>query len=269
MSRESGRLTVVHITDVHASTGDLLYGVIDGSSRLDAVGEYLRATGVTPEAVVITGDLVQRGHPEAYADVSAAVARLERTVDAPVYTVLGNHDIPDAARALPGHENGHTRVTYAADLRFVLLDSSTGELGATQLAWLAEQLAEPHGSGTIVALHHPPLASPLPTLAKAGLRDAAAFVETLQGTDVRTVLCGHFHHALAAEVRGIPVSVGPSLAYHQVMNAEPGTVSGHDLAMFSLVHVTADAVVATSVSLQPTDRLFTATVSHPLTKELA
>lgn len=250
----------MHISDVHASANDLLYGVIDGSARLDVVGDYLRSAGVTPEAIVISGDLIQRGYPEAYPDVNAAVARLELAVGAPVLTIIGNHDDPVAARALRGHENGHYRVEYASGIRFILLDSSTGELGAQQLEWVATQLDQPYGVGSIVVLHHPPLASPLPTLAKAGLRDAEQLLEIVQDSDVRGILAGHFHHSLAATVRGVPVLVGPSLAYHQIMNAGPTTVSGHDEAMFSLVHLHPDSLVATSVSLQTPHPIFTASI---------
>lgn len=257
MSRESGRLTVVHISDVHATADGRLYGAIDGRERLQAVANYLDTAGVTPEAVVITGDLVQRGEEQTYPVLRDALDRFAAEVQVPVLTVIGNHDAPDAARILPGHENGHYRVVTIDDLRFVLLDSSPGALGAEQREWLADSLRAPHGTGTIIALHHPPLGSPLPTMAKAGLRDHAEFFDAIEGSDVRAVLAGHFHHPLSATLHGIPISVGPSLAYHQVMDAGPDTVSGHDRAMFSLVHLpTAGGMTATSVTLESPAPLF-------------
>lgn len=257
MSLENGRLTVLHLSDVHATDGELLYGAVDGLERLDRVGVYARAAGITPELVVVTGDLVQRGHPGAYAGLDAALARLEDALDAPVLTVLGNHDDPDAARALRGHEGGHHRIRHVDGLRVALLDSSAGELGPEQLAWLAAELDRPAPHGTIVALHHAPLGSPLPTLAKQGLRDAEALLDVLEGSDARLVLAGHFHHQLSAVVRGVPVAVAPALAYHQVMNAGPLAVSGHDEASFSLVHLTASGVSAASVSLREAEPIFT------------
>jgi 3',5'-cyclic-AMP phosphodiesterase len=257
MSLETGRLTVLHVSDVHATDGELLYGSVDGLERLERVGAYAAAAGITPEAVIVTGDLVQRGHAGAYPALAVALARLEEAVGAPVVTVLGNHDDAAAAHVLAGHAEGHHRIRWIGGLRLALLDSSTGELGAAQLAWLREQLAEPAEHGTIVALHHAPLGSPLPTLAKQGLRDAAALLDALEGTDARLVLAGHFHHQLSAVVRGIPVAVAPALAYHQVMNAGPLAVSGYDEASFSLVHLTADGVSAASVSLREAEPIFT------------
>lgn len=261
MSRETGRLTVVHISDVHATRDGRLYDRVDGVARLRAVGEYIGSAGVTPEAIVVTGDLIQRGNPDAYPRLEAALDELEAAAGVPVLTVLGNHDDPDAARGMRRHASGHRRVVHAAGLRFALLDSSSGRLGPGQVAWLRDALREPYGSGTVVALHHPPLGSPLPTLARAGLADADDLIGALTGTDVLAVLAGHFHHPLSATLSGVPVSVGPALAYHQVMNAGPDLVAGHDRAMFSLVHLLPGGVSATSVSLENPAPLFTQPVS--------
>ena len=249
MSTATGRYTILHLSDVHATTGALLYGRVDGLARLEQVADYARAAGITPEAVVVTGDLIQRGNAAAYPAVNDALSRLADAVGAPVLTVLGNHDDRDGARILTGHAECHYRVEHIGAHRFVLLDSSSGTLDAAQLRWLASITRFPYGLGTIVALHHAPVPSPLPTLSKTGLRNPAEFAAAIAGSDVRMVLAGHYHHPMSASFGGIPVSVGPSLAYHQVMNAGPDTVSGHDLAMFSLVHATASSVITAPVSL--------------------
>lgn len=257
MSIGTGRITILHVSDVHATNGELLYGAVNGLERLDLVCSYALDAGITPEAVVITGDLVQRGHSAAYPELARALDRLQDRIGAPVITALGNHDDPAAARVLAHHDRAHYRAVVLDSVRILVLDSHTGALDTEQLGWLRDQLAAPHALGTVVALHHAPLGSPLPTLAKQGLRNADALLDVLAGTDTRLLLAGHFHHPLSANVRGIPLSVGPSLAYHQVMNAGPDVVSGHDSAMFSLVHLTADSVSATSVSMHKPEPLFT------------
>ncbi len=280
--------TVLHLSDVHATVGAPLYGAVDGIRRMHAASDYARAAGVTPEAIVISGDLIERRNEGAYPALREALLELEAAWGVPVLTVLGNHDDRDAARILPGHAVPVGPVPHAAvpdealtdtvapeaavpqavpqavprsvhvgEWRFVLLDSSPGRLGAEQLAWLDEELAQPFGSGSIVVMHHPPLGSPLPMLARAGLGDAADFLDIVEGTDVRMILSGHFHHPLAATMRGVHVSVGPALAYHQVMDAEPGTVSGFDRSMFSLVHLTPGDVSASSVAVEHPSPLFT------------
>jgi len=259
--RDASKFTILHLSDVHATAGELLYGQVDGLARLNEVGEYVVAAGVTPEAVVVTGDLVQRGHSAAYAKVDAALRRLGEMVGAPVFTVLGNHDADEPARALTGHRDGHYRVVTVGPIRLVLLDSRTGALDAEQLDWLSAAVAQPFGMGTVVAVHHSPAPSPLPTLSKIGLRDPQLLAQALHGSDTRLILAGHYHHPMTSLFAGLPVSVGPSLAYHQVMNAGPAAVSGHDLAMFSLVQLTADQVSSAPVSLQAAHPLFSTPVS--------
>lgn len=276
------RTTVLHLSDVHATAGAQLYGTIDGITRMLAASDYARNTGVAPDAIVISGDLIERGNEAAYPALRDALLGLEDSWGVPVLTVLGNHDSRVPARILPGHETPEgwqadaavPRAVRIGEWRFLLLDSSAGSLGPEQLAWLEAELAGPAGrggaaapasasasgpapAGTVVVMHHPPLGSPLPMLARAGLRDAADFLDIVEGTDVRTILSGHFHHPLAATTRGVHVSVGPALAYHQVMNAEPGTVSGFDRSMYSLVHLGADAVSASSVGVEHPAPLFT------------
>lgn len=261
------RTTVLHLSDVHATAGAQLYGTIDGITRMLAASDYARNAGVAPDAIVISGDLIERGNEAAYPALRDALLGLEDSWGVPVLTVLGNHDSRVPARILPGHETPEgwqadaavPRAVRIGEWRFLLLDSSTGSLGPAQLAWLEAELASaaPAPAGTVVVMHHPPLGSPLPMLARAGLRDAGDFLDIVEGTDVRTILSGHFHHPLAATTRGVHVSVGPALAYHQVMNAEPGTVSGFDRSMYSLVHLGADAVSASSVGVEHPAPLFT------------
>jgi len=257
MSSESGVFSILHLSDIHATQGKLLYGQIDGLARLRQVGDYVATAGMTPELVLVTGDLAERGHSGVYPEVNMALSELGRRVAAPVLTVLGNHDVQSNARILTGHESGHYRSVMIGSLRIVLLDSSSGSLGPEQLSWLTSELGTSRGTGTVIALHHCPVPSPLPTLSRTGLRDAAQFARAIAGSDVRLILAGHYHHPMSATFAGVPVSVGPSLAYHQIMNAGPDQVSGHDQAMFSLVQLADGQVSTAPISLHPDPPLFT------------
>ncbi|WP_144721793.1 metallophosphoesterase family protein [Agrococcus jejuensis] len=257
MSVASGRLTIVHVSDVHGVEHGLLFGAVDPLDRLARLADHLELAHVTPEAIVVTGDLAHRGHAGAYPAVAAALERLGERLGAPVVTTLGNHDDAEASRVLPGHEASHHGVVDADGLRIVRLDSRSGALGAAQLDWLREVLATAAPLGTVVALHHPPIASPLPGLAGQHLADADALLELLEGTDVRAVLAGHYHHPASATVRGLTVSVAPSLAYHQRMHAGLDGIAGHDTSMFSLVHLLHDGVQTASVSLTEPAPIFT------------
>lgn len=271
MSAASGRRTILHLSDVHATHAGLLYGTVDGIARLDQVGRYAIEAGVTPEAIVVTGDLIERGHVDAYPALGAAFDRLSATLSAPVLAVAGNHDTAAAAALLGGAGTALApgslsadRIVHVGDVRFALLDSADASLHPQQLDRLRAALAEPFGIGTVVALHHPPLPSPLPSLAKQSLANGDALMELLAGTDARLVLAGHFHHPMWASQHGIPISVGPSLVYQQVMDALPGTVAGDGEAMFSLVHLTEATASASSVRLTSPAPLFTKHIGVPI-----
>jgi 3',5'-cyclic AMP phosphodiesterase CpdA len=255
-------LILAHVSDPHASVGGPLYGTVDGIDRLDLVGRSLREMGVTPDAVIIAGDLVQSGHTEAYAGVAAALTRLEASSGAPVLIVPGNHDHPLAFLTLPQSASVNRRITYVGQTRFALLDSSTGNLGSTQLEWLAGELREPHGDGTVVVLHHPPAPSPLPALAGRELSDADELSDVIAGSDVRMILAGHFHHSLSTQLGGIPISVSPALSYQQDPTAAPESVRGVDSPAYSLVRLTNRGHSVVPIALHPSEVLFNSYSRH-------
>jgi 3',5'-cyclic AMP phosphodiesterase CpdA len=118
-------------------------------------------------------------------------------------------------------------VSEVSGLRVITLDSlvpgsAYGHLGDAQLAWLGSVLAEPAPAGSVVVVHHPPIAlSAAPWMATDGLRNAEAFGDVLAGTDVHAVLCGHFHLQLAGSLRGVPVSVTPGVVTRLDLTTRP------------------------------------------------
>jgi Icc protein len=271
--RQHPHQTILHISDIHATAGELLYGQVDGLQRLRRVADYVRDAGLTPEAIVITGDLVQVGHGVAYTSLREEFDRFEQLFGVPVLAALGNHDREDEARAILRPGELHYRSVELERMRIVVLDTSRGRLDDVQLEWLRKVLEHPHGDGTVLVMHHAPLGSPLPTLSRRGLANPEQLAAILSGTDVRLILAGHYHHPMGGSFQGIPVWVGPSLAYQQIMNAGPERVSGQDSAMFSIVQMRENDVVTAPVSLEPATPLFTvpansATSAHHQKKEL-
>lgn len=258
-------LTLLHLSDIHATESGLLYNAADGLCRMRAAGEYAKSHGITADAIVITGDLIQRGNPGAYERVEIACQELEALLQIPVITVFGNHDIPAAATDLTGSRQQPYRVETVAGYRIIKLDSHTRSLGPEQRSWLAEVLAEAPSVPTVIALHHAPIGSPLPVLRTQELIDSAELMHTLRGHNVRGILAGHFHHTLTAHHAGIPIFVAPALAYHQDMTTAPGTVAGHDSPWFGLAEFTDDAVRYTPIELAPGATIFTQPVTDQTT----
>lgn len=254
----TGTLRILHLSDLHAvAAGERLFERIDTAARLERVAAFALEAALAPDLILVTGDLVHKGHAAAYPEVAAGLARLSGALDAPVVTVLGNHDDRQAARLLPGHAGRDYSVEEIRGWRIVALDSSEGRLGAAQLDWLAGELRRPAGHGTIMALHHSPVPSPLPGMKGQGLANPSDLARAVADADVRLIATGHYHHPQSALFHGIPVWTSPALSYQQIMNPRPGTVQGADAGMVSFVELGPAGVSATPYALASGPPLFT------------
>jgi Icc protein len=264
---------LLHLSDSHLMGGpDPLYGAIDSESRLVQLFEEVRASGVRPEAVIFTGDLADKGEPEAYAKLRAIVDPACEAMGARVIWAMGNHDNRAHFRAglldQPGDDSPVDHSYYVNGLRVITLDTSVpgfhhGELSEAQLEWLADQLETPAPDGTILALHHPPVPSVLDLAVLVELRGQAALAAVLRGSDVRSILAGHLHYSTNATFAGIPVSVASATCYTQDLNVPVGGSRGRDGGQaFNLVHVYEHTIVQTVVPLGSTP-----TVGEPVSAE--
>lgn len=217
------RHTVAHLSDPHLrAAGALQYGVVDPERGLLLALERLSRLDPVPQAIVFTGDLADLGEPAAYRRLRELVEPAAATLGAQVVWVMGNHDErPAFARELLGAESdGPQDLVHEVDgLRVVSLDTSVpgyhhGAIDDAQLDWLTDVLAEPAPHGTVLALHHPPIPSPMvPAEAVIELREQHRLAAVLSGTDVRLILAGHLHFTTHASFAGIPVSVASASCY--------------------------------------------------------
>jgi 3',5'-cyclic AMP phosphodiesterase CpdA len=221
---------------------------LDRLSRIDPV----------PQAIVVTGDLADRGEPEAYAQLRAMVEPVAARMGAQVVWCMGNHDDRTAyAQTLFGADptaDVMDRVYEVDGLRIVALDTSVpnyhhGEITDEQHEWLASVLAEPAPLGTILAMHHPPIAVPmLPAAAIIELEDQERLAETLRGTDVRMILGGHFHYSSYGTFAGIPVSVASATCYISDIAPDQRFISAVDTDQsVNVLHVYDDTIVTSVV----------------------
>jgi 3',5'-cyclic AMP phosphodiesterase CpdA len=251
---------IAHLSDPHLLAGGALqYGVVDTEVGLALALARIARLDPLPQALVFTGDLADKGEPEAYARLRAFVEPVAAEMGAQVVWVMGNHDErPEYARGLFGEDSDapQDRVHLVDGLRIISLDSSVpgyhhGELTDDQLTWLADVLATPAEHGTLVALHHPPL--PLPMLRAAELielLDQDRLAAVLEGSDVRGILAGHLHFSTYSMFAGIPVSVASASCYTSDPAPIDRFVSGVGSGQgFTMVHAYADRLVHTIVPL--------------------
>lgn len=251
---------IAHLSDPHLlAHGARQYGVVDTEAGLRRALERLAHVSPAPQALVFTGDLADKAEPEAYARLREVVEPVAESLGAQVIWTMGNHDERAAyARGLFGVEDDapQDRVHEVDGLRVVALDTSVpgyhhGELLESQLAWLADVLATPAPSGTLLAMHHPPVPTPMLRAAELiELADQHLLAEVLRGTDVRTILAGHLHYSTYSTFAGIPVSVASASCYTSDPAPVQRFVSGVDgHQSFTMTHVYDDRVVQTIVPL--------------------
>jgi 3',5'-cyclic AMP phosphodiesterase CpdA len=173
-----------------------------------------------PDAVIFTGDTVQHGQAEEYAQLRALLAPLE----APLYLVPGNRDETDAMRKAFGDlaylpENGdflhYTIEEYA--LRLIGLDSTSpgerkGFFCPARQAWLDAVLSDQPDRPTLLFIHHPPF--DVDDHYIDGYRhpeEAEALGEVIsRHPQVEHLLCGHVHCPFQQLWAGTEASIMPS-----------------------------------------------------------
>ncbi len=251
---------LLHLSDTHliAGEGDL-YGDVDSEGRLRQIMAELECSGARPEAIVITGDLADKGEPGAYRKLRGLLEPIAERLGAQIIWAMGNHDERGAFRQeLFGQLPSQRPVDLVYDvngLRVITLDTSVpgehyGELTGDQLDWLAEELSVDAPHGTILAMHHPPVPSIKDLTVLVELRDQPALAEVIEGSDVRSIIAGHLHFSTNAMFAGIPVSVASATCYTADLNLPRDATRGQDGAQaFNLVHVYPDTVVNSVVPI--------------------
>lgn len=200
-------MKIAHISDTHG----------DGEALKAIVADILARPDLAQLAVALTGDVTDDGQPAEWRAIQQALAPLVGLV--PLWLVPGNHDC--GMRGITYDEERAARARTACDMisttpiiasptglrvwrwgvnRIIGLDSqrgqagellpplARGEIGASQLAALEVELADP--SPTIILLHHHPLWDE----ALHVLEDAASLKKLIERRPhVRAVLFGHQH----------------------------------------------------------------------------
>ncbi|MFG6416521.1 metallophosphoesterase [Roseateles sp. DC23W] len=231
---------LVQLSDPHIThPGRLISGRIDTAAALRHAVDRLLRLQPRPVAVLISGDLVDAGHPAEYANLRALLAPL---LDAglPLALLPGNHDarepLQDMFCGLSGvlcGEPGATAIQYALDLpgplRLVVLDSLVcghpeGGLDESKLAHAQALLAARPDVPTLVALHHPPHATGLEVMDGMSLHQGLAGFEALIAAhpQVQRVVCGHLHRLTLGRIAHASVVSAPSTAHQLALDLRPG-----------------------------------------------
>lgn len=254
--------TFVHISDTHLpGERSPLYGSgADADANLAEMLDRLVASGLRPDALLFTGDLTDRGDAAAYRRLRELVTPAAAALGCEVVWAAGNHDDRRAMRSELGlagaGDEPIVEVRWFGGMRVIVVDSTVpgahwGEVPSSQLVRLEGELSTAAPQGTLLLIHHPPLPTVLDLAVTVELRDQDALAAVLRGSDVRGILSGHVHHPSFGTFAGIPVAVASSSAYGQDLAQPVGATRGQDAAQgYNLVHVYADTIVHSAVSLE-------------------
>jgi 3',5'-cyclic-AMP phosphodiesterase len=206
-------IRLTHLTDPHLYGGEseLLRGIATLPS-LEATLAHARQRDWPPDALLITGDLVQ-DDPAGYVHFR----RLFGNLRLPVLCLPGNHDEPEAMRreldCAPFVVGG---VVDLGLWRIVLLDSTiprsaAGRLGPERLAALQSALAGAPQRHALVCLHHHPVPMASRWLDRVGLQNAEEFLDVIdRHPNVRGIVWGHVHQSYDALRKGVRLLATPS-----------------------------------------------------------
>ncbi len=175
-----------------------------------------------PDAVIFTGDTVQHGQPDEYAQLRELLAPLE----APLYLVPGNRDDKGELRsAFSDHSHlpqGGDFLQYMVEdyaVRLVAIDSTSpgerkGVFCPARQDWLDEVLSEKPDRPTLLFIHHPPF--DVDDHYVGGYRrpeEATALADIVsRHSQVEGLLCGHVHWPVRRDWAGTVASIMPSIA---------------------------------------------------------
>jgi 3',5'-cyclic AMP phosphodiesterase CpdA len=186
-SRNGGPFTIVQISDLHCGKQYFLPNQLERA--ISEVNE------MSPDIVIISGDLTTFGFKEEYALAREYLDRLECRSQV---VIPGNHDSRNVGyvhfEELFGERNSMLRV---GGVTVVAVDSSEpdldhGQIGRGRYAWIEEQFAEPADLKVFV-LHHHLLPVPGTGRERNVVYDAGDALECLQRAGVNLVLSGHKH----------------------------------------------------------------------------
>ena len=173
-------ICIVQISDTHVCAPDrLLKNSFNSNNALEKAVEIINSEDYTIDCLLITGDMVEEGLEDEYANLKQILKRLNRNI--PVLFCLGNHDDIDAfsrvfldrfsqmlnKRSIVDINclNTEPGLNYCIDFqisKLIVLDSSAneeawGKISNDTLGWLEKILSNSVTDTNILALHHPPV----------------------------------------------------------------------------------------------------------------
>lgn len=213
-------MLIAQLSDPHVRPPGVLYqGVVDSNAMFAAAVAHVASLVPRPDIVLLSGDLVDEGSPDEYANLR----RLLEPLSMPVLVIPGNHDERDAFRRafhdhayLPAKGPMNYRAPHPGPVRVVALDVTLpglhhGLVDEAGARWLDATLAAEPRRPTIVMMHQPPFECGVPYLDAYLCQEGGRLAEVVaRHPCVERIVCGHVHRFMQVRFGGTILCTAPS-----------------------------------------------------------
>lgn len=223
-------VTVLQLTDLHLfATPEGRFNGINTRNTYEQVLSHFSQHYLTPDAIIITGDLAHDGEPATYQYIANSL----KPLNAPVYYILGNHDHSANAKQVYPLAAVNSDLHCLFDKwQIILLDSNhlpetnsyQGEVSQAELHRLDHLMNQHADKWTVIAMHHN-----LPEHVERGVaievrnhHQVLTYLE--QYPDIKIVLSGHVHQEFMIVQNGISYLSAPATGYQST--SQSGYVTG-------------------------------------------
>jgi Icc protein len=195
--------------------------------RVASALEYLKNLSVTPDRLLLTGDVTDHGDVKSY-------TRLRKLIDGcpfPVHLCVGNHDERAAMKQvfpdLPIDDGFVQYVIDEPEVRIIVLDTlDPGHHGGAfcrrRAGWLRARLLEVPGKPVLIALHHPPIETGIPWMTAHATDPWVTMLDQAIGDRANVMMIsGHIHRSITTQWRGRMLAIAPSTAPQVALEMAP------------------------------------------------
>lgn len=188
-------MNVLHLSDPHLFANDQgsLLGV-NTQESFCAVLDDVRAKGIDPDVIVVTGDISQDYSPASYQYFAEKIAQFGK----PVFTLAGNHDETELFKTyLSSPPLFNHKQVLTDHWQILMLNSHVegevhGKISGEELEWLGDCLERNTDLPTMVFMHHHPIPVGSDWLDEIGISNKDQLLE-LVTRHPQVKLCGFGH----------------------------------------------------------------------------
>ena len=180
-------MEIVQLSDIH----------VGAQFRADVFEKVIEeVNSLSPDAVVITGDLTNEGLKEQYEKCKTLISKIKVEK---IIAISGNHDYRNTGYLhFKKYFPFQTINELSDDVVLVTLgtarpDRDEGEVGYRQISWLERTMKKYQNKTTILAMHHHLIGIPDTGSDRLTIIDAGDVLRATLDSDVDLVLCGHKH----------------------------------------------------------------------------